>query len=620
MVKMRGVQLSSREKTLVLVGIIIASIGFGLHFIVPGNGRSGIVITVEPMDVSTKSISLSSGPVEQHFLLDFFGPNQTDFSVYLLSESQFQSYTSGTPLSNFSEQIFLDEDGRATYRAVMNGNLNLFLVMNNNGTESTTVSYYYSLLPSSFFSTMTIGFVGVFLILFGFGLHYSGWKRYFLIGLSTNLIFFLVRIFTLANYSLGLPDIFLDLIHVELYNDYQFFYLSWIPNLWEYGWPYSANLPVYLYPPLWIYTVSIFGSTPPWLPGTVLFSFNVATGILVYKIAEAVTSNEKRASLVMMIYLLNPITVGYGSFMWLNPTIFVFFSVLSFYFALNNRTEFSIIALGVATLYKQFAVIFFPILAMLLIKQVANRTRRSSIIQFLKHTVLYTLIVGLVSLPFLIVSPDRFFTQVLRSTSLSYEQLTTFTSSLGFPVHFNAFFLWLFGSSIVTDIIAWLIYNFVLLVVCGLVVYGAYATYNSDNQEESSVDTKNIFMKAILWSFIAVLCLHTFFPRGVYKFYLLALMPFAALLYDYRDLKLEEKEPFTFKKHQLFVPLITTAIFLCFRFVYLWIIVVWAWFYLYKSGELSRIRSGIITFFSKFKPRSHLSSERMENLEAIYSE
>jgi len=616
---MKDFRLESKQKAIILIGIIIASIGFGLHFIVPGSGRSGINIATEPMDTTKETISLSGGPVEQHFLIDILGSNQSDFSIYVLNETQILLYDSGTLLSDLSEPIFLDENGRATYRALVDGDLDLFLIMVNNGSDSSIISYYYSLLPTSFFSTVAIGFIGLFFIIFGLGWHYSGWKRYFLVGLSANLVFFLVRIFTLTKYSLGLPDVFLDFIHVELYNDYQFFYLSWIPNLWEGAWPYSAQLPVYLYPPLWIYTVGMFGSTPPWLPGVVLFSFNVATGILVYKIAEAVSCSEKKASLAMMIYLLNPLTIGYGSFMWLNPTIYVFFVMLSFYFALNNRTELSVITIGVATLYKQFAVIFFPIIALLLIKQIANRTKRTSITQFLKYTVIYGLVVGLVSLPFIIVSPDEFITQILYRYSLSFQQLTNFTSSLVMPVHFNAFFLWLFGSSVFTDIIAWLIYNFILLAACGLVVYGAYATYQSDRSEESVIDTNDIFMKAILWSFIAVLCVQTFFPRGAYKFYLLALMPFASLLFDYKDLMLA-KDEFVFRKRHLFVPIIVTLIFLCYRFVYLWILVVWTWFYLIQSGELSRILDGIRSFFTKGRSSHDIELKTIETWEEIYSE
>ncbi|MGY5870882.1 MAG: hypothetical protein RTV72_01415 [Candidatus Thorarchaeota archaeon] len=615
---MKGFEVGSRQKAIILIGIVIASVGFGLHFIVPGTGRSGFIILIDPMSTTTETISLSPGPAEQYLLLDLLGPDHPNLSVYLLDEAQFLLYDSGTPLNNITEQVILDANGRATYRAIVEYDLDFFLVLTNNGSTLQTFTHYYSLLPSTFFSSVIIGFIGLFLIIIGFGWHYSGWKRYFLIGVGANLVFFLVRIFTLVSYSLGLPDVFIDYIHVELYNDYQYFYLSWIPNLWEGAWAYSSALSVYLYPPLWIYTVGLFGSTPPWVPGTVLFLFNMLTGILVYKIAEIITNNEKKSLLAMMIYLLNPITVGYGSFMWLNPTPFVFFVMLSFYFALTNEVEMSIVALGLATLYKQFAVIFFPIIVLLLIKQKSDSTLKTSIIQFLKHTVIYTLVVGLVSLPFLIFSPDAFLGQMFGASQGQFERLTYFIPDLWMTVHFNTFFLWLFGSSFVTNILAWLIHNFVLLALCGLVAYGAFATYHRYRENESSNDTSELFMKAILWSFIAILCLQTFFPRGVYKFYLLILMPFASLLFDYKDLTLSNEDEFVFRKRYLFVPIIATLIFLCYRFVYLWLIVAWAWFYLIQSGEHSRILNGIRTFFSKV--RGSPESDSIKTWDDIYSE
>ena len=322
----------------------------------------------------------------------------------------------------------------------------------------------------------------------------------------------------------------------------------------------------------------------------------------------------------MMIYLLNPLTIGYGSFMWLNPTPFVFFTMLSFYLALLNKPKHSIIALGVATLYKQFAVIFFPIIALMLIKQISDRTTKTSILEFMKHTSIYALIVSLVSLPFLIVSPNDYLNQLVYSSSGVFERLTYFIPDLWMTVHFNTFFLWLFGSSIFTDVLAWLIYNYVLLAICGFVVYVAFATLHRGHEEDSSTNVNELFMKAIFWSFIAVLCLQTFFPRGVYKFYLLSLMPLAALLFDYKDLTLARKEDYMFQKRHLFVPIITTVIFLCLRFVYLWLIIVWAWFYLIQSGELSRILCGIRSFFSKGKHSPDSKSESIETWDEIYSE
>ncbi|MGY5860488.1 MAG: hypothetical protein RTU63_14045 [Candidatus Thorarchaeota archaeon] len=616
---MKGFEVGPRQKALILVGLVIASVGFGLHFMVPGAGRSGFVIVIQPMETSVEPISLSLESVEHSFQFYFLGPDHTNLSIYFLDETQYQLYESGTALSNISEQIALDENGRGSYIEIMDSNRDFYLVLVSNHSELLTFTYYYTLLPSTFYPTAMVGFIGLFLIVLGFAWHYTGWKRYFLIGLGVNLVFFLIRIFTLTNYSLGLPEIFLDVIHVEMYNDYQFFYLSWIPNLWEGAWAYSLDLPNYLYPPLWIYTVGLFGASPPWVPGAILFFFNVATGIIVYKIAEHLTEDETTPIVAMLIYLLNPLTVGYGSFMWLNPTPFVFFVMLSFYLALIQKPEWSIIALGVATLYKQFAVIFFPIIALMLIKQLSDRTTKTSVLQFLKHTFIYALIIGVASLPFLIVSPYEYYNQLVYSSSGLFERLTYFIPDLWMTVHFNTFFLWLFGSSAFTDVMALLIYNYVFLAICGLVVYGAFATFRLRQNTESPTEIKDLFMKAIFWSFIAVLCLQTFFPRGAYKFYLLILMPFAVLLFDYKDISLSQKK-YTFQKRHLFVPIIVTLIFLCFRFVYLWILVAWAWFYLIQSGELSRIRNGIRSFFSKRRSSPNRESDEIETWEQIYSE
>jgi len=613
---MKGLEVGPRQKALILVGLVIATVGFNLHFMAPGTGRGGFAVLIDPMETAVETISLSTGTIEHGFQFYFLGPDHTDLSIYFLDDVQYQIYESGTALSNITQQILLDDNGRASVNQIIDSNHDFFLVLVSNHSELLTFTYYYSLLPSTFFSSVVVGFIGLFLVILGFAWHYNGWKRYFLVGLSSNLVFFLLRIFTLTSYSLGLPDIFLDVISVELYNDYQFFYLSWIPNLWEGAWPYSLELLNYLYPPLWIYTVGMFGASPAWLPGAVLFTFNIATGILVYKIAQIISEDEKTSIVAMMIYLLNPITIGYGSFMWLNPTPFVFFVMLSFYLAFTNKAEYSIISLGVATLYKQFAVIFFPILVILLIKQISGRTNKTAIIQFLKHTFIYVLVVGLVSLPFLIVSPYEYYNQMISSSQGVFERLTYYIPDLWMTIHFGSFFLWISGSSVLTDVLAWLVYNYVFLIICGLVVYGSFALYETKKEDISQNDTKELFMKAVFWSFIAVLCLQTFFPRGVYKFYLLVLMPFAALLFDYKDMSLSGKEKYTFKKHHLLVPIFATAIFLCFRFVYLWIIVAWAWFYLIKSGELSRIRD----FFSVLKSSPEPPSERMEALEEIYSE
>jgi len=308
--------------------------------------------------------------------------------------------------------------------------------------------------------------------------------------------------------------------------------------------------------------------------------------------------------------------------MWLNPTPFVFFTILSFYLALTEKSELSVLTLSVATLFKQFGVIFFPILALFLIKKKTGITIQQGLTKFFKYTIIYGSVLFLFSLPFLLFSPQEYYNQVISSSFGSYSRLTVFTPDLSMPVHFGSFFLWLGGSSWFTDILAWFISNFVFLALCGIVVYCSYGTIKPipDTSNGSALDIKDLFMKAILWSFVAVLCLQVFFPRGVYKFYLLALMPFASLLFDYRNLTLCQDTEFHLRKRHLFVPVFATVVFLCYRFIYLWLLVAWAWFYLIRSGELSRILNGIRNLYSKGNGPAEHSPENMETWEKIYSE
>ncbi len=605
---------TSIKKGVILIGIIVIAIGLTLHLSVPGTTRSGFPVNVEPLSTTVENINFENA-YGYGFGIELMGPEQIDFggtTAHLLTALQYGDYLSGTPLNETGSLISLLNGGRDSFELVLTEDVDFYLVFTNDGNETVPWTYYYYVLPPTFYPTFTLAFAGSVITILGFVWYFNGWKRWFLTALGIQSLLFFVRVFTLSTYSLGLPDIFWDLIHTEMYNDYQFFYLSWIPRLWEGAWAYSADLAVYLYPPLWIYTVGIFGSTPSWLPGLVLFSFNAATGVLVYKIVTKLNGDEARAKFAMMLYMLNPLTLFYGAFMWLNPTPFVFFTTLAFYLALTQREEYAIITIAIATLYKQFAVVFFPIIVILFIKRKTGLRLTDKLVAFLKHTAIYAGIVGLVSLPFLIISPTDFLNQMIFWNTGNYERLRIFIPENWMTVHANTFFLWLDFPAWFTDFIAVLIINYVFLILCGVLVYGGFTFLGLEEDNEDD-RFKALFMKAILWGFIAMMSIQLFYPRGSYKFYLLALAPLAALLFDYKDLELHQKTPFKIQKHHLFTIIMTWAVFLCYRFVYFWLIGAWVLFFLIVSGELKRIVKGSYRFL---KPKGTDISE----LEEIYSE
>jgi hypothetical protein len=194
-----------------------------------------------------------------------------------------------------------------------------------------------------------------------------------------------------------------------------------------------------------------------------------------------------------------------------------------------------------------------------------------------------------------------------------------FIPDLWMPVHLGTFYLWIGGPSLLTDVIAVLLINYVFLILSGIIVYGLYATYRP--QRESSDDVgaryRRIISRGLLWGFVAVLCVQLFYPRGAYKFYLLALGPFLAILFDYKNLDLQDSSEFVFQKHHLVPIVMTWAVVLCFRFVYFWLIAAWGIFYLWKAGELRRIVSGGKTLISGRLLEDDLD---ISELEEIYSE
>ena len=585
------------QRGIIVLGLVIAVAGFTLHFSTPGTTRSGFNVIVEGSSNAVDHIALKLGDADYKFGIEMLPPEQNiaeNTTGYLLTDTEYDKYLLGTPIQDLDALLKFGSGERTSYETSLTTELDLYVVFFNYGHDSVSWTYYYAILPSGFYPTLTLGFVGLFIAMAGVGWNLEGWKRYFVIGTSINLVLFFIRTFTLASYSLGLPDIFEELIHVELYNDYQFFYLSWVPSLREGAWAYSADLAVYLYPPLWIYTVSILGSIPSWLPGVPLFLFNVGTGYFVYRIADSLTNDERYPIYAMMLYLLNPFTLFYGSFMWLNPTPYVFFTMASFFLALSEREELSIATIAVATLYKQLAVVFFPILSIVLLKKHSGRRMRDNARGFIKHTAIYAGIVFLVSVPFLIVSPEQYLNQVLLRNTGSYEILRTFIPEPWMTVHLNTFFLWLGMPAWFTDAIAFLLVNYVFLIISGIVVYGTFAIFKPrfTNEENHVGRVRDLVIQALTWGFVAVMCVQLFYPRGAYKFYLLALVPFVSVLYDYRNLELDQ-EPAGFEKHHLVPLALSWIVFVCYRFVYFWVLGAWLIFYLWKSGNLSRIAGGL---------------------------
>jgi hypothetical protein len=284
------------KKIVIVSGIIFSVIGFSLHFSTPSTTRSGLALYLPAGESAVQPITFPTGQIEYDFGIEFMPLDQFESenrTIVLVDALEYQRFRNGTPINEL-DVILRASHERTSYNAIITSELNLYVIGENGGSSVYAFSYYYRFIPSGFFETFSLGMLGVFIVVIGLAWMVLEWKRYFLIGLGVNLVLFTIRVFTLYNYSLGITEPLLGIFSPEMYNDYQFFYLAWVPNLLEGSYPYSVDVWNYIYPPLWIYSVSIFGSTPSWLPGVILFSFNMASGPVVYKLVERMSGTEYR--------------------------------------------------------------------------------------------------------------------------------------------------------------------------------------------------------------------------------------------------------------------------------------------------------------------------------------
>lgn len=577
------------QKTVIIIGILLAILGFSFHFITPSASRSGYPLRLGASSHTAERLHfvLGSGEytLQLELRLDFLSEN---LSAYILTPSEYERFSSGTSLNDVDKIAEFVRSPTHTYVVVLTENLDVFLVIQNNNTVDVFCGYYYSVLPDTFYLTVTIGFVGLLIALLGFGWYRKGWLRYFVAGASVNLLLFFIRIFTLESLRLPFPDMFgipyfFDWF-VEPYNDYAAFYLRWIPSLWDGVWPYSMD--DYIYPPLWISTVGLFGPRPAWIPGLVLFFFNISTAIIIYKLTLRLTGDEKRSVFSMMLYLLNPLILFYGSFLWLNPSPQVFFITLSFYLALEEKENLSVVTLAVATLYKQLSIVFLPLLLITLVKIGNDEGTRTKVIEVIKSCLIYVAVLILGSLPFTIGDIETYMNRVLPG-GFYLSWLTVFYPSPSLPVNFNTFFLWIRTPSVITTGIAYLLAFYILILVLSLLIYITFIRYRPTTQETGYGRTRDVVIQALFWSILILLILQLFFPRGSYKYYLMVLVPFISILFDHRNLDFADKGQFKLQMYHLIPLLISWIVFLMFRLVYFWVLLTWLLLYLHWSGRLN---------------------------------
>ncbi len=323
---------------------------------------------------------------------------------------------------------------------------------------------------------------------------------------------------------------------VESFSDFTFYYLNFVRAFVQGNLPYTEALfmyegtQTYIYPPLFVYMLGIFYFVPSELlfpdiqitalalgrnldflrVGFTFIFFDLATCVVIYAAAKHLTQRRAIPLVVLFAFALNPISLWWGNYLWLSTPIHTFFLVLGFYFMIRGDLRWAIVWVTVATMVKQTAAILLPVILFL--------EFRKGVKPLLFSLGIMLSIAGALSLPYLVLYPITYIESILRASGgyWFYDALPPATNPI--PISVLAFnwpepFKFL-AFQVIVNGIPWVAFLVLFWLIAYWIPEQPFAEYQSQ-----------LVLLALLLSLTA----HIFFPRGIYKFYLIALLPFLIL-------------------------------------------------------------------------------------------
>ena len=322
----------------------------------------------------------------------------------------------------------------------------------------------------------------------------------------------------------------------EYYSDFTFYYMTFVRLFVQGNLPYTEalytidNIQVYIYPPLYLYILTAFYYIPSDLlfpdivitattlgrdldflrVGFAFIVFDLATCVLMYISARKLTANRAIPVVVMLLYAVNPVSLWWGNYLWLSTPIHTFFLVLGFYFMIRGDLRWAALWITVATMVKQTAAFLLPAILFLEYRQGMKRVLTSLGIMIGVALVL--------SMPYLLLYPFDYLRAVMSGMG-SYPLYDTppaptypvpvSTLAIYWPEPFKFFVI-----TAVSNGIPWAVSLGVFWILAFLI------PEQPDRRHREQV---------VLLALLLSLALHLFWARGIYKYYLIALLPFLIL-------------------------------------------------------------------------------------------
>jgi len=603
--------ITQRAAHVLLVACIgVIAIGIVIQAAIPSRCDSNVLPARQGVACVSSLDQGEAAPVRQtlELVISFLNLPGSDTRYAIVNGTELERFTSGTsfddlvPFATGSDfRVKSEVDGlfiKASISFTTVPGADLVLVLVTNTTMTIYITSYVSITPVTYKPGMAImagGFLAAFAVLTW---TLRGWKRLFAIGVGINTALFWLRASSLAA-PLSVDPLFADVFTVEAYADFQFQTIMWTKALASGVDLYSSAVPIaYPYPPLYAEVCWLFNllPLPAWKLALPILAFTILTALLVFKTTFELTRNEKRASIAMLLYLLNPFVLLYGSYTWLTPPMFVFFVMLAFYLAIKRKGAWPAVALGIAIATKQYALVFFPLLLMAMVRSSGARALKAVTWKIIIITAVCCGTILLASLPYVAVNPVGYLGQVYLAGAGgpgAVDYLSYFFKFNSYPVTFNSFFFLIGVPEPFTNVIAWaLAYNIPLL-ACGVGVYVSFFIVSRKVKIDEDQATRNIyFARMLFFSLLMVLFLHVFYSH-TYKYYFILLAPFVSILHDSADLDLRKaaSKPASRIDWRWLVPtLYSLLLVLCYRYVYLMLVLAWAVYLILKErGSIDRL-------------------------------
>lgn len=375
-------------------------------------------------------------------------------------------------------------------------------------------------------------------------------------------------------------------VHFEGFADHDFYYVTWGEQFLSGYIPYTDlfdNLIIdtvewytpFFFPPLYVYLCAL-GVTLPFEPSGIavlICSFGYLTALPIYGIVTYLSDRRDIGAVSAATYLFNPLILYHTVIQWLNPAPFVFFAMTSLYLLMRGHRYLGLLSMVTAALFKQTAFFLaFPLIAFLIKRPPGWKAQneesnggdkkkrilpsdRVDLSGFFRMIVVAGIYAGIVSFPYILDLGNYAFNIFQRAGSTFLEDFVTPPAN-NVPITMAVPFIVLGAPEWFSQALnAFSFYS--LGVLIGILIFFTLMLF----EVKDDSDLQGYWRRIMYFTLLLMLWIHIWSPRGVYKYYFVALVPFFSIL-SVSSMCSKSKEKIEFSLFMVVVPFLFTILIL----------------------------------------------------------